>query len=333
MLHNAANTLEPVAPEQPRATTTASEEVHPKLSEERVVFQVDAGNIEFAFLPEVAPVTAAHIFRLVQLGLYTTNQVSMTRGKMSDAGVPHLMENSQKSSRSRVDAGIGQGVAGYVCHPHRTKQTPDCCRGHEDVPHMSLSHKPAETAAQAGPLSHEASPWLDKRRGLPRWPRMGQAQSTAGVELLAAALSSDVERASAIVQVDPKAVLFKDGDGRSPLLAAAGSDIRRPQLGTRDAAGGNQPFGPEAANRAATRQQARAHGVCGQASAQWRQPHAGGPFSAKQLPACSRPAQPQQLHSQDLVHMGEAARRKRQGRGAAACGDEKHAGVDSTACC
>ncbi|GFH21448.1 PPIase cyclophilin-type domain-containing protein, partial [Haematococcus lacustris] len=29
---------------------------------------------EFAFFPEVAPVTAQHIFKLVQLGLYTTNQ-------------------------------------------------------------------------------------------------------------------------------------------------------------------------------------------------------------------------------------------------------------------
>jgi hypothetical protein len=30
---------------------------------------------EFAFYPEVAPVTTAHIFKLVQLGLYTTNHV------------------------------------------------------------------------------------------------------------------------------------------------------------------------------------------------------------------------------------------------------------------
>lgn len=45
----------------------------PTLSNERVVFDTDFGEIEFAFLPEVAPVTAAHIFKLCTLGGYTSN--------------------------------------------------------------------------------------------------------------------------------------------------------------------------------------------------------------------------------------------------------------------
>ncbi len=83
-----------------------AQEEEPLLSNERVVFQLENGDFvgwpaagaqqnrgsavqgkgasafaravnsqEFAFLPEVAPVTAKHIFTLVQLGLYTTNQV------------------------------------------------------------------------------------------------------------------------------------------------------------------------------------------------------------------------------------------------------------------
>ncbi|MEW5318760.1 MAG: hypothetical protein WDW38_009954 [Sanguina aurantia] len=45
----------------------------PKISNERVVFQLEQGDVEFAFFPEVAPVTANHIFNLVALGCYTTN--------------------------------------------------------------------------------------------------------------------------------------------------------------------------------------------------------------------------------------------------------------------
>lgn len=50
-------------------------EIEPKLSEERVVFQLEQGNIEFAFFPEVAPETCKHIFELVTLGLYNTNHI------------------------------------------------------------------------------------------------------------------------------------------------------------------------------------------------------------------------------------------------------------------
>lgn len=45
----------------------------PVLSNERVVFETKFGQIEFAFMPQVAPVTAPHIFKLCVLGGYTTN--------------------------------------------------------------------------------------------------------------------------------------------------------------------------------------------------------------------------------------------------------------------
>eukprot|EP00798_Chlamydomonas_sp_ICE-L_P031049 gene31049-7142_t len=55
-------------------SATAIVEIVPRMSAERVVFQIDEGEIEFGFYPEVAPVTCAHIFELVQLGLFTTNE-------------------------------------------------------------------------------------------------------------------------------------------------------------------------------------------------------------------------------------------------------------------
>ncbi|GBF92641.1 peptidyl-prolyl cis-trans isomerase [Raphidocelis subcapitata] len=47
----------------------------PALSRERVVFQTKWGDIEFGFFPEVAPVTARHIFKLVSVGAYTGNHI------------------------------------------------------------------------------------------------------------------------------------------------------------------------------------------------------------------------------------------------------------------
>eukprot|EP00877_Chromochloris_zofingiensis_P005127 jgi/Chrzof1/14615/Cz09g09160.t1_CYP23 len=49
--------------------------VVPALSDERVVFQTKYGDIELAFYPEVAPVTVAHIFKLVVLGAFTGNHI------------------------------------------------------------------------------------------------------------------------------------------------------------------------------------------------------------------------------------------------------------------
>eukprot|EP00798_Chlamydomonas_sp_ICE-L_P028043 gene28043-31145_t len=53
----------------------ADDEIIPKLSEERVVFEIEEGIIEFAFWPEVAPKNAAHVFELATLGLYTGTKI------------------------------------------------------------------------------------------------------------------------------------------------------------------------------------------------------------------------------------------------------------------
>lgn len=44
-----------------------------QLGSARVVFQTNHGDIEFGFLPTVAPQTVEHIFKLVRLGCYNTN--------------------------------------------------------------------------------------------------------------------------------------------------------------------------------------------------------------------------------------------------------------------
>ncbi|KAI8466460.1 MAG: cyclophilin-like domain-containing protein [Monoraphidium minutum] len=67
------------------------------LSRERAVFQTKYGDITFGFLPDVAPVTAQHIFRLVTLGAYNGNHIfrvdkgfvaqvaEVTSGRFADA--------------------------------------------------------------------------------------------------------------------------------------------------------------------------------------------------------------------------------------------------------
>jgi cyclophilin family peptidyl-prolyl cis-trans isomerase len=45
----------------------------PELGTIRVVFQTKYGDIEFGFYPSVAPITVAHIMKLVRLGAYNTN--------------------------------------------------------------------------------------------------------------------------------------------------------------------------------------------------------------------------------------------------------------------
>ncbi|GIL80517.1 hypothetical protein Vretimale_16050 [Volvox reticuliferus] len=49
------------------------DEFTPVMSDERVVFQTEYGDITFGFWPEVAPVTSAHIFKLARMGCYTSN--------------------------------------------------------------------------------------------------------------------------------------------------------------------------------------------------------------------------------------------------------------------
>eukprot|EP00882_Tetradesmus_deserticola_P006831 GHRQ01007194.1.p1 GENE.GHRQ01007194.1~~GHRQ01007194.1.p1 ORF type:complete len:263 (+),score=64.24 GHRQ01007194.1:203-991(+) len=53
-----------------QASAVAAE---PMMSDERAVFQTQWGDIHFGFYPEVAPITAQHIFKLVAMGAYTGN--------------------------------------------------------------------------------------------------------------------------------------------------------------------------------------------------------------------------------------------------------------------
>ncbi|GFH08455.1 hypothetical protein HaLaN_03422, partial [Haematococcus lacustris] len=52
---------DPAGPDVPDKRRLANEEVHPKLSEERVVFQLDAGDIAFeAIKPPASPENCMH---------------------------------------------------------------------------------------------------------------------------------------------------------------------------------------------------------------------------------------------------------------------------------
>lgn len=53
----------------------AQAEPEPQLSDERVVFQTAWGDVEWALLPSVAPVTAQHIFALAAQGAYQGNHI------------------------------------------------------------------------------------------------------------------------------------------------------------------------------------------------------------------------------------------------------------------
>lgn len=55
------------------AVAAGGQETRPALSDERVVFTTKYGDVEFAFYPDIAPVTVKHIFKLVTLGAYTGN--------------------------------------------------------------------------------------------------------------------------------------------------------------------------------------------------------------------------------------------------------------------
>mmetsp|Transcript_1283 Transcript_1283/g.2061 ORF Transcript_1283/g.2061 Transcript_1283/m.2061 type:complete len:240 (-) Transcript_1283:50-769(-) len=89
------------------------------VSRERVVLQLLEGDIEFAFYPEIAPLTSAHIFHLVQLGLYDTNHffridkgfVAQTGDVMTGRMVPL---NEQQLSYARMTVPLE--VAGGIIH-------------------------------------------------------------------------------------------------------------------------------------------------------------------------------------------------------------------------
>jgi cyclophilin family peptidyl-prolyl cis-trans isomerase len=73
LLLSAAAPNPTLAASTPTPSSSSHTTTEPKLSDERCVFETDFGPIEFGFYPHVAPVTAAHIFRLCALGAYTGN--------------------------------------------------------------------------------------------------------------------------------------------------------------------------------------------------------------------------------------------------------------------
>lgn len=75
---------------------------------QRVVFQLETGDIEFALLPEVAPVTTKHIFTLVALGCYTSNHFFRV-----DKGF--VAQTADVSSGRTIPLNAKQRVSGGVC--------------------------------------------------------------------------------------------------------------------------------------------------------------------------------------------------------------------------
>ncbi|KAG2443125.1 hypothetical protein HYH02_009537 [Chlamydomonas schloesseri] len=94
-----------------------AEEVIPVMSDERVVFQTDYGDITFGFWPEVAPVTTAHIFKLVRLGCYTSNHffrvdkgfVAQTSDVVGGRSLPMNAEQEAEAGKT-VPLEVVQGV-------------------------------------------------------------------------------------------------------------------------------------------------------------------------------------------------------------------------------
>ncbi|KAJ9525071.1 hypothetical protein QJQ45_017369 [Haematococcus lacustris] len=161
------------------AAGAANEEVHPKLSEERVVFQLDAGDIEFAFLPEVAPVTAAHIFRLVQLGLYTTNQifrvdkgfVAQTSDVASGRTLP-LNDQQKEHAAKKVPLEVVQGVKhhagvlsmGRYDDPNSGTSSFSMLLG--DAPHLDMQYTIFGQVTRGMEVLHKLEELPTKREGI-----------------------------------------------------------------------------------------------------------------------------------------------------------------------
>ncbi|GFR49928.1 hypothetical protein Agub_g12032 [Astrephomene gubernaculifera] len=92
-------------------------EVTPVISDERVVFQTEYGDITFGFWPEVAPVTCEHIFKLVRLGCFTSNHffrvdkgfVAQTSDVVGGRSVPMNAEQQEEASKT-VPLEVVEGV-------------------------------------------------------------------------------------------------------------------------------------------------------------------------------------------------------------------------------
>ncbi|GAQ77981.1 cyclophilin-like peptidyl-prolyl cis-trans isomerase family protein [Klebsormidium nitens] len=54
-------------------SSVTAEDPRTELGDERVVLQTSMGDIEVAFFPKLAPITAAHILKLFKLGCYNSN--------------------------------------------------------------------------------------------------------------------------------------------------------------------------------------------------------------------------------------------------------------------
>ncbi|KAG2500751.1 hypothetical protein HYH03_001515 [Edaphochlamys debaryana] len=93
------------------------EEVTPVMSNERVVFQTEYGDIHFGFWPEVAPVTTAHIFKLARMDCYTSNQFfRVDKGFVAQVSdviggrTIKLNEEQQKEASKNVPLEVVKGV-------------------------------------------------------------------------------------------------------------------------------------------------------------------------------------------------------------------------------
>lgn len=107
----AALAADPAAPSSPKPLSSND----PKLSDERCVFETDFGDIEFGFYPHVAPVTAAHIFRLCALGAYTGNHVfRVDRGFV--AQVADVLGGRNLTLSDEAEAEAGRAVPLEVQH-------------------------------------------------------------------------------------------------------------------------------------------------------------------------------------------------------------------------
>eukprot|EP00197_Chlamydomonas_leiostraca_P011166 CAMPEP_0202861784 /NCGR_PEP_ID=MMETSP1391-20130828/3064_1 /ASSEMBLY_ACC=CAM_ASM_000867 /TAXON_ID=1034604 /ORGANISM="Chlamydomonas leiostraca, Strain SAG 11-49" /LENGTH=251 /DNA_ID=CAMNT_0049541221 /DNA_START=18 /DNA_END=773 /DNA_ORIENTATION=- len=154
-------------------------DVDVKLSEERVVFQLQQGDIEFAFLPEVAPVTAKHIFTLVQLGLYTGNHffrvdkgfVAQTADVTSGRQLP-LNAQQQEHASKTVPLEVKEGVKHHAGRVSMARGgSPDSggssffiCLG--DAPHLDMQYGIFAQVTRGMEVLHQLEALPTKKEGI-----------------------------------------------------------------------------------------------------------------------------------------------------------------------
>jgi len=137
------------APKAP-ASAPSSE---PKLSDERCVFQTEFGDVTFGFYPRVAPVTAAHIFRLCALSGYTGNhffrvdrgfvaQVADVSGGRNLTASPELAAEAARAVPLEVQHGVahtaGAVSMGRHSDPNSGRSSFSFLLG--DAPHLDMQY-------------------------------------------------------------------------------------------------------------------------------------------------------------------------------------------------